>query len=324
MADRAQKPVTRPRPGPRPRPAAHGVNRRRVASRPTAAGPTRSPRGRAPQQAPQRQRARSSKKEVRTSEPVASKPPMDGATKARWVLIGLIIAAGACVVALLEAPVFAVSEVQISGSARTSDGAIEAMLDVSADQALLTYDMSAGTEGVASLPWVESVALSRQWPSTLRVVVRERTIASAVGHPAGKTWLVVAADGIVVEKRLTPPSGVPLIISTVEVVDAAVVGTELVGVDRAREIAHSMPLQLDPWITTWTSHDDGSVSAGLVGSARANFGAHADHRTQFVSLASILNGGADLVCLAVIDLSIADTPVLHRDPACIVASRQLS
>lgn len=314
MAERAQKPVTRPRPGPRPRPAAHGTNRRRVADRSATTSKRPAPKVQ-PKPTPRTHRR---------PEPVVTRAPMDGATKARWVLIGLVVAVGAFVVALVEAPVFAVNDVQISGSARTSEGAILASLDVSENQALLTYDMSMGTDAVAALPWVESVSLARQWPSTLRVVVRERTVASAVGHPGGKSWIVVASDGIVVEERLTPPSGVPLIVSTADVVDAAVIGSELSGVDRAREIAHALPLQLDPWVTTWLSHADGSVTAELVGSARADFGALADHRTQFVSLASILNGGADLVCLSVIDLSIADTPVLHRDPACIVASRQLS
>lgn len=228
------------------------------------------------------------------------------------------------VVALLEAPTFEVRDIQIAGAARTSQGAVLDALEVSSDQALVSYDVSRGRSAVADLPWVEAVSLTRQWPSTLRVVIRERTVSAAVGHPAGTEWIVVATDGTVVESRLTPPNGVPLIVSPADVVENARVGEPIVGVDRALEIAYALPGQLDPWVTTWMAHEDGSVSAGMVGSATVDFGAHDDHRTQFVSLASILNGGADLVCLEEIDLRIADTPVLHRDPACLIASRAFS
>jgi len=123
---------------------------------------------------------------------------------------------------------------------------------------------------------------------------------------------------------MTPPTGVPVIIGTKAMVDAAAIGSPLVGPERVLEIANDLPLQLAPWVTTWSTDDDGRVTAHLVGSAVAKFGAFEDHRTQFVSLASILDGGAPLTCLSTIDLSVPDTPVLHRDPDCLVEARELS
>ncbi len=248
---------------------------------------------------------------------------MSGATKLRWFLVALFVSVAGFVVALLEAPTFEAQTVQISGAARTSEGAILEALAIDDDQALLTYDTQAGREAVADLAWVEAVSLTRQWPSTLRVVVRERTVSAAIVEPSGDEWVVLAGDGVVVEYRMSPPSGVPLIIATDEVVEASVIGEPLAGVDRVLEISADLPLQLDPWVTTWSADAEGVVTAELVGSASANFGRLDDHRTQFVSLASILNGGASLVCLEVIDLTIADTPVLHRDPDCLIRSAEL-
>lgn len=248
---------------------------------------------------------------------------MSGAAKFRWFLVALFVSTAAFVVALLEAPTFEAQNVQISGAARTSEGSILEALALDDGQALLTYNTQAGHDAVSELPWVQAVSVTRQWPSTLRVVVRERTVSAAIVEPSGDEWVVLAGDGVVVEHRMSPPSGVPLIVATDDIVDAAVIGEPLGGLERVLEISADLPLQLDPWVTTWRMDANGVVTAELVGSASANFGKLDDHRTQFVSLASILNGGASLVCLEVIDLTIADTPVVHRDPGCLLRSAEL-
>ncbi len=248
---------------------------------------------------------------------------MSGATRFRWFLVVLFVSVAGFVVALLEASLFEAQTVQISGAARTSEGAILDALAIDDGQALLTYNTNDARVAVSDLPWVQAVSITRQWPSTLRVVVRERTVSAAIVEPSGDEWVVLASDGFVVENRMSPPSGVPLIVTTEEIVDSSIIGEPIAGLDRVLEISADLPLQLDPWVTTWRADAEGVVTAELVGSASANFGTLDDHRTQFVSLASILNGGASLVCLDVIDLTIADTPVLHRRPDCLNRSAEL-
>lgn len=302
MAKPTRSASARPKPGPRPAnhrsgTAPHGTTRRRTAHQPAPAPNKRKPNPSIPFHRPAREVA--------------------PATVAKWwLLAGLVVAIG-FVVAVLEAPFFEARTVQISGVARTSNGAVLDTLNLQPDEALLRYDLSSAEEQLAVLPWIKSVEVSRQWPSTVRVVVRERSVWAALGTPSGSRWLVLGDDGVVVEERLTPPTGVPVIIGTSAIVDQARLGEPLKGAERVLEISHDLPLQLDPWITTWTTDDDGRVTAQLVGSAEAQFGAFEDHRTQFVSLASILDGGAPLACLSVIDLSVADTPVLHRDANCV-------
>ena len=237
-----------------------------------------------------------------------------------WVLLGVIVLVTAVVLALFEASFFEVRSVQVSGNARTNDGLTLDTLAVPEDQALLTHDLGASVEALSELPWVAEVDVARQWPSTLRVVIQEHAVAASIGRPNGSEWLVLAEDGSVIERRLTPPASVPLIIGTDVMVNQAEVGESIRVANRALEIIFDVPLQLDGWITTWALDDSGVLTAELVGSAEANFGAFEDPRTQFVSLASILDGGAELTCLDRIDLSVPDTPVLHRNTACILAA----
>ncbi len=327
MAKPTRSSSARPKPGPRPAnhrsgPAPHGTTRRRTAHQPTPAPKKRKPKPQVkaqlrPKQTPNPQ---AKKREPANPQSIPFHRPereVAPATVAKWWLLAGIVVAIGFIVAVLEAPFFEARTVQISGVARTSNGAVLDTLNLQPDAALLRYDLSNAEEKLAVLPWIKNVEVSRQWPSTVRVVVRERSVWATLGTPSGSRWLVLGDDGVVVEERLTPPTGVPVIIGTAAIVDQAQLGQPLTGAERVLEIAHDLPLQLDPWITTWTTDDDGRVTAQLVGSAEAEFGAFEDHRTQFVSLASILDGGAPLACLSVIDLSVADTPVLHRDSQCV-------
>jgi len=315
----------RPRPGPRPNPSAHGDTRRRTAHRATTAT---KPVERRAKRVETSARSIPSRRSVkpRTDEPRSGseRSPLIKISPARqWLLlaVGSIIAFG---IAVMAAPFFEAENVQISGAARTSEGAILEALAIPVDQALLTYRTGAGAEAVGDLAWVSAVSVTRQWPSTVRVVVRERTASASIGSPNGTRWIVVGEDGVAVEERMTPSAAVPVIVATDAILSQASIGKPIGGVERALLIAQELPLQLDPWITTWSVDDSGDVIAELVGSASVHFGPTEDHRTQYVSLASILNGGADLICLERIDLMVADTPVLHRNPQCLIDARQLS
>ena len=241
----------------------------------------------------------------------------------RWWFIGALLALIIAIVALLRAPFFAISDVQLTGEARTSEGTILDVLAIAEGQALASYDVSGAEAEIALLPWVEQVEVTRSWPSTLRVQIRERVPAAAITSAAGREWVVVSNDGHVLERRLTPPSKVPLIVAARAIVENVEIGEIADEALRPISVATNLPTQLLPWVDSWTVDATGLVNAELVGSARALFGSETDNRTQFVSLASILSGGASLVCISEIDLTIGDTPVVHRNEACLRASSGL-
>ena len=333
---------TRQRPKPGPNKTAHGTVRRRTGGQskstprrevassapPVAKRPKPGPRRPAQQERRLIRQIQGEDDAGRGSIPHRRQRPKAEAIEGerrviRWWLIGVIVLAVAIIVSVLEAPLFEARSVQLSGNARTSEGSVHDALAIPEDQALLLYDIDVAESAVAELPWVEDVSIARQWPGTVQVVIREHPVAASIGRPDGSEWLVIAASGVVVERRATPPGSVPLIVGTDQIVDLAEIGEPVDEASRALAIALDVPGQLDPWITTWSLDEEGQLTAELVGRAEANFGAFEDSRTQFVSLASILNGGAELTCLDRIDLSVADTPVLYRSRACINEAAEL-
>ncbi len=219
---------------------------------------------------------------------------------------------------------FEATRTQVSGHARTSDGAIEAALAIEDDQALIAYDTGEAALRIEQLPWVQSASVVRQWPSTVRVVVREHAVSAGIGDESGQRWFITGSERFAIEESATPPAGVPLIIADDSIIDAVTLGEPIEGIERAYDLALAIPNQLEPWISLWSVDDAGVVTGNLTGSANAIFGAAGDSRTQFVSLASILDGGPLLTCIDTIDLSTPDTPVIDRNPACLALSREVA
>jgi len=278
----------------------------RTRRRPDAAAHSRRPRGRAPRHV---------------------EPPLNGAEgggrRLAWWLAGLVLAAAIVITVLLRAPFFAIETVQLDGEARTTPGAVQDALALEPGQALATYDAASAEDRIARLPWVDEVHLSRGWPSTLRVRIREHAPAAAIGPENGAEWLVVSSGGQVLERRLTPPVRLPVIVIPRSVIDETEVGDIVAAALDGLTLALELPLQLAPWIESWTVDADGVVSAELRGSARAVFGDQIDHRTQLVSLASIVGGDVSRACIRTIDLTTGDTPVVHRDRDCLLVAREL-
>ncbi len=286
-----------------------------------------------------RSRNRSTRhEETRRRTGARSRPPAPtDAPQSRWerfdahVLDGwrgwaLVAVFGVCaaVFVVLKAPLFAIDEVQMSGNARTSDGAILAALDLEPGIPLATWDSDPAMAAIAELPWVDQVRVTKSYPSTVRVVIRERAVSASVGSAIRQEWLIVDDGGHVLERRLTPAAGTRMILAPPDVIDNGSVGSPANGIQSALVASENLPLQLDPWVDHWSVSRDGAVTIGLTGGASASLGHSTDHRTQFVSLASILDGGTSLVCIDDIDLGVADTPVVSRDSSCLIAAEALS
>ncbi len=261
------------------------------------------PRGRAPR---------------RPSETAPSRGPRAG-----WWLAfaAVILVVGAA--AVLRASFFSVQHVQLTGEARTSAGAVEAALAIEPGQALATVDTGAAERRVAELPWVETVDVTRRWPSTLRVKIREHAPAAVLTDESASGWLVLGRGAQALERRLTPLVGLPVILVPKSMVQEAAIGEVVDESIDGLKIALELPSQLEPWVDSWVIDAEGSVSAELRGSARALFGEAGDNRTQYVSLASILGGDVPRACVRTIDLRIPDTPVVHRDRDCLLTARSL-
>jgi cell division protein FtsQ len=129
----------------------------------------------------------------------------------RRVLIGLAVAAllaGAAWV-LLVSPWATVRRVEVAGLHRVDAVAVQVAARPELGRPLLLADTDRVAAQVGRQPLVAEVEVSRHWPSTLRVMVRERNPVAAVPGPNGVR--LVDVDGVVVDLAVLPPPNLPLV-----------------------------------------------------------------------------------------------------------------
>jgi cell division protein FtsQ len=129
----------------------------------------------------------------------------------RRVLIGLGVAVlliGAAW-ALLASPWATVRRIEVGGLHRVDAAAVRAVARPELGRPLLLADTGRVAAQVRRQPLVAAVQVSRRWPSTLRVTVRERTPVAAVPGPNGVR--LVDVDGVVVDLAMLPPPNLPVV-----------------------------------------------------------------------------------------------------------------
>ena len=116
----------------------------------------------------------------------------------------LLVPLGGLAWVLLGSSWLAVDRVVVSGLSRLSEEQVRAAVDVEPGTPLARVDTGDVAEAVRGLPPVASVEVERSWPGTLRVAVRERTVAAGVERDG--EVVLVDADGVgfATEPRLQP------------------------------------------------------------------------------------------------------------------------
>ena len=95
---------------------------------------------------------------------------------------------------LLASSWLAVDRIALSGLGRLSEEQVRAAVDVAPGTPLARVDTGDVADAVGELPAVASVEVERAWPGTLRVAVRERTVAAGVQRDGAVE--LVDADGV--------------------------------------------------------------------------------------------------------------------------------
>ncbi len=95
---------------------------------------------------------------------------------------------------------FGVKRVTVEGQKNTTDADITAALGAGPDTMMLTFDTDAAKQRLESVPWIRHAQVMRLLPSTLQVVIEERT-PYAVWQNKGKTY-VVDNQGVVLAPAL--------------------------------------------------------------------------------------------------------------------------
>lgn len=107
---------------------------------------------------------------------------------------------------LLASSWLAVDRIALSGLGRLSEQQVQAAVDVAPGTPLARVDTGDVADAVRELPAVASVEVERSWPGTLRVAVRERTVAAGVQRDGAV--VLVDADGVGFATEPSLPPGV--------------------------------------------------------------------------------------------------------------------
>jgi cell division protein FtsQ len=124
------------------------------------------------------------------------------------VVLALVIVAGAGW-ALLGSSLLVVRHVQVSGNRGLPAAQITAASGIEPGTPLARLNATSAQRRIERIPQVLSALVSRSWPDTVRIAVRERTPRLAVA--AGTGYELVDPHGVVVARSVARPAGMPLL-----------------------------------------------------------------------------------------------------------------
>jgi cell division protein FtsQ len=122
---------------------------------------------------------------------------------------------------------FGVKRITVAGQLHATDASITAALGAGPDTMMLNFDTDAAKARLEAVPWIRHAQVMRLLPSTLQVVVEERT-PYAVWQNKGQTY-VVDAEGVVLAPALREAyASLPLVVGEGAAKSAAELYDELV------------------------------------------------------------------------------------------------
>jgi cell division protein FtsQ len=230
------------------------------------------------------------------------------ARRRRRRLLGVLAAAllaGLGWVALWS-PWATVESVEVSGTERVPRAEVLGAAEAEVGRSMLlarTDDVAAAIRGAQ--PLVRSVTVTRQWPSTLRIVVVERAPVAAV--PTGREVRLVDADGVVVQRVAAGkvPRAIERDLPRVEV---DLERPDAVASLRACvEVSRGLPVSLERQVRRLGATTPDRVWLQLAGGARVDWGSGEDTPRKAEVLLALLPQKASSY-----DVRSPDTPAVRR------------
>jgi len=139
-----------------------------------------------------------------------------------------------------RSPLLDVDHVRVRGVQHLTAAEIEDAAGVHTGDAMVWLNTGNAVSGIEALPYVATATLTREWPDTVRIVVRERRPAAWLEGPSGKA--LVDGTGRVLETVGQPPPGMPELLGAhvvppsggrIDALDAATVAGGLHGIAAA-------------------------------------------------------------------------------------------
>lgn len=109
----------------------------------------------------------------------------------RTTYVLALAAAVAGLIYLFHSPLLSVRTLAITGTAKLQIEPVLERYGISAGEPLIRVDLAGAELELAADPWIDSVAIVREWPTTIRVSIGEREPVATVAD------VVVAGDGVI-------------------------------------------------------------------------------------------------------------------------------
>lgn len=236
----------------------------------------------------------------------------------RW-MVRLGVVAGlfglvALAIAATRSPLLDVDTVEVVGADRTGRHTVLSTVEGLPGTAMLDVDPSAVDEAVSTLPWIASVEVRREWPSTVVIELTERTGVAVVAVDEG-TWQTVDADGRVLAEQPDRPAG---LVSLMDVVPGQAPGDQLEGVDDLLEVAAAVGPDEVALITgVRTAGEEVILELAPGGVAVLGDTSRLDDK---IDATVTLLRSVDDRCMIRIDVRVPGMPTITRDDECAGAT----
>jgi cell division protein FtsQ len=233
----------------------------------------------------------------------------------RLAVLAVVAAVLAVAAAVTRTPLLDVDQLTVVGAEHTSVAAIVTASHVHRGQPMTDVDMGRARRGIAALPWVRSVSVTRHWPATVVVRLTERTPAAVVAAgqgAAGPQWATLDQDGRVLEVAAAPTPGLARLGGDAGPLRPGEVDT---AAGDALRVAVALPPAVAAQVTSIGPAQAGGLELQLAPRGSVAFGPADDIPAKVLALQTVLSEG-DVRCLGVLDVRVPTAPVLTPVPSC--------
>jgi cell division protein FtsQ len=227
-----------------------------------------------------------------------------GRRRLRVLLVagGVVVTLGVAFLAI-NSPFLDVDRVQVLGAHHLTAQEVRASSRIHRHDALLFVDTGAAAHRVEGLPWVERATVHRDYPGTVRIVIKEYTPVAYVQD--GREVVLLAENGRAIARAAAPPAGVAKIVG----VRRAPTVNELLSPPEAARIVPQLPRRLAQQVTSVDVAGTG-LALHLDGRGAIRLGTASDLRAKAAAALAVL-AARGARPFSYIDVSTPDSPTLH-------------
>ena len=231
----------------------------------------------------------------------------------RLLALAAVIGVALLALALTWTPALDIERIDVRGVSHTSPDAVTEAAGITPGDPLAWFDADAAEQGVAALPWVDDVVITRSWTGAVGIEVTERTPVAGIVAPGEDAWLLVDGEGRVLATVGTEPTDV----AVMDGVTASAEPGDRLDDDAlgALAVAAAIPEGLRPHVARVSgtgTEFEAALRAGGVIALGGPDEAEAKLRAAAAVLATVTPG-----CVDRLDVALPDAPALVRVPGCV-------